>query len=164
MSELDDGTPDVGVREFCLTRQASSGIGGYYERFIGDRATVTVSERSEWTRIHPSGYFVTDPGFEELEVRGYILPVFPESEFVGRNKDRIYSRPSRPLPEYTLPGECNKPVHQPHLENFFAAIRGEEKPNCDPRSAFATESLVWHLEAAAREHRIIDLSKDGFAV
>ena len=164
MGLVEYETPTGSVRAFFQTLAASSGGGGYYECFIGDRAEVTISENSEWTRIEPSGTLATDPCWLDLEKRGYVVPVFPESAFQGRNKDRIISRPSRPLSEYTLPGGLNKPPHQPHLENFFAAVRGEAKPNCDARAAFVTEVMVWHLEAAAREHRIIDLSEDCLAV
>ncbi len=164
MGLLEYETPAGNVSAFFQTLVASSGTGGFFERFIGDRSTLTISELSSLTRIQPSGSYKSDPEWGDLEMRGYFIPLFPESEFMGSYRDRITSRPSRPLPEYTLPGECNKPAHQPHLENFFAAIRGEEKPNCDARTAFATESLVWHLETSAREHRIVDFSKEGFAV
>lgn len=164
MGLLQYETPAGNVSAFFQTLMASSGTGGFFERFIGDRSTLTISELSSLTRIQPSGYYGTNPDWEELELRGYILPLYPESEFVGRNKDRIISRPSRPLPEYTLPGECNKPPHQPHLENFFAAIRGEAKPNCDARTAFATEVTVWNLEAAARERRIIDFPENCLTI
>ena len=164
MGLLEYETPSGSVRAFFQTLAASSGGGGYYERFIGDRAELTISENATWTRIHPSGTLTTDSSWMDLEKRGYVVPVFPESEFRGRTRDRIISRPSRPLPEYTLPGECNKPPHQPHLENFFAAIRGEAKPNCDARTAFATEAMVWNLEAAARERRIIDFPENCLTI
>ena len=164
MGLLEYETPAGNVSAFFQTLMASSGTGGFFERFIGDRSTVTISELSSLTRIQPSGTLATDPCWLDLEKRGYVVPVFPESQFFGRNKDRIFSEPSRPLPEYTLPGDMNKPPHQPHLENFFAAIRGEAKPNCDARTAFATEVMVWNLEAAARERRIIDFPEDYLTV
>lgn len=165
MGLLEYETPSGSVRAFFQTLAASSGGNGYFERFIGDRAELTISENSVWTRIQPSGTMATDSRWLDLEKRGYVVPVFPESEFLGRNKDQmVFSRPSRPLPEYTLPGGLNKAPHQPHLENFFAAIRGEAKLNCDARTAFATEAVVWNFEAAAREHRIIDLSESCISV
>jgi hypothetical protein len=64
------------------------------------------------------------------------------------------------LPTYALPGSLNKPPHQPHLENFFAAIRGEAKLNCDARTAFLSEAPVYSINSAARNRQIIDFTAD----
>ncbi len=43
-------------------------------------------------------------------------------------------RESAPLAAYDVPVVLNKPAHQPHLENFFAAIRGDAELNCPRRT------------------------------
>lgn len=47
--------------------------------------------------------------------------------------DAIASYESAPPDEYALPGGMSKAPHQPHIENFFNAMRGIAKLSCDAR-------------------------------
>jgi len=49
----------------------------------------------------------------------------------------------------------NKPPHQPHLENFFNAIRSAAKLNCPADDAFSSEYVIHKAnEAVGAEKKI----------
>ena len=43
---------------------------------------------------------------------------------------KVDVRETAQLAEYEIPVTFSKAIHQPHLENFFNAIRGKAKLNC----------------------------------
>ncbi len=52
--------------------------------------------------------------------------------------------------------DMKKPAHQPHLENFFNAIRGKEKLNCPPEVAYETAvSVIRANESAVTGKKIV---------
>ena len=52
--------------------------------------------------------------------------------------------------------ELAKPLHQPHLENFFASVRDEATLNCDARHAFESEApIFWVNESALQKQPIV---------
>ena len=155
MATLQYDTADGPVQVFCQVLGTCQGVGGYFERFMGTEATVSIAERAIWTRIVPAGMSRSNIDWTELVHRGFVTPVLQERDSLTGNKELIDSRPSRPLVEFTLPGDFNKAAHQPHLENFFAAIRGEATLNCDARTAFRSEVPVYHINAAARNREPI---------
>jgi len=65
---------------------------------------------------------------------------------------------------FELPGDLNKPPHTPHLENFFAAIRGEATLNCDARRAFASEAPMHWINPSARSRQAITFTGEHLAV
>ena len=153
------------VRAFSQVLGTTLGRGGYFERFMGTMATIDISEFAQFTRIVPVSYqSLGTPPWDELERRGFLNRVVPEREFIARGCLPIVSRPSRPLSDYTLPGELNKPPHQPHLENFFAAVRGEGKLNCDARHAFLSEAPIYYVNPSALEKKPIVFTPEQLSV
>lgn len=158
MAILEYETATGTVRAFSQVLGTTHGTGGFFERFMGTSATISISEVAQWTRIAPwSDGLVTTP-WDDLERRGFLNRVVPERELIARDGRPFISRPSHPASDFTLPGDLNKPPHQPHLENFFAAIRGEAKLNCDARTAFLSEAPLYYMNAAARNRRPIDFT------
>ena len=73
----------------------------------------------------------------------------------SKNVD-IDVRVTPPSPKWPIPVELAKPAHQPHLENFFAAVRGEAELNCDARHAFESEApIFWVNPSALRKEPIV---------
>ena len=95
--------------------------------------------------------------WNDLVRRGFLKEKDPPHGLSGQVID---SRPSRPPLDYELPGGFNKPPHQPHLENFFAAIRGEATLNCDARCAFASEAPMHRVDSSARTHQAITFAEE----
>jgi hypothetical protein len=53
----------------------------------------------------------------------------------------------------------NKPPHQPHLENFFNAIRGSATLNCPADEAFRSEYVIHKANEAIPLGRRIDITE-----
>ena len=56
------------------------------------------------------------------------------------------------------------PYHKPHLENFFEAVKGKEKLNCDAETGYETAVAVLKVNEAVEKSRIIDYNKNEFTV
>ena len=89
----------------------------------------------------------TAPEWDDLVKRGYLdkkaAPPKPKAT------DGVASYESVAPEEFAIPGVLNKPPHQPHLENFFATVRGEATLNCDARHAFESEAPIFWVNPSA---------------
>ncbi len=135
---------------------------GYYEAFMGDEGTLAISESAsrgavyreqaanvEWDKWVKLG-FVNEPKKEEakeettavLDVRETLAP-----------------------PAYEIPITMEgKPYHQPHLENFFNAVRGKEKLNCPAEIGYETAVMVLKVNEAVEAQRRLEFKPDEFRV
>ena len=85
--------------------------------------------------------------------KGYLKQTTNYPQTTG--SDVIASYASAAPEKYALPGGLSKPPHQPHLENFFAAVRGQAKLTCDARHALESEApIYWVNEAASSQSTI----------
>jgi hypothetical protein len=57
-----------------------------------------------------------------------------------------------------------KLFHQPHLENFFGAIRGEEKLNCPGEIGYETAVAVLKVNEAVKLGKKIEFKPEEFHV
>ena len=160
MALFDYDTPQGQVRAFYQVLTTTSCGGGYYETFMGTEGSIKISENSASTEIFkeasPAPKDPNDPppekpiplSWDHLVQRGYLgrKAAAPKPAPTGGVVD---SRVSAPPEGFTLPGELNKPPHQPHLENFFASVRGEAKLNCDARHAFLSEAPIYWVNPSA---------------
>lgn len=135
---------------------------GYYEAFMGDEGTLSISESAgrgavyreqaankDWDKWVKLG-FVNEPKKEEekeeataaLDVRETLAP-----------------------PAYEIPISMEgKPYHQPHLENFFNAVRGKEKLNCPAEIGYETAVMVLKVNEAVEAQRRLEFKPDEFQV
>ena len=58
----------------------------------------------------------------------------------------------------------NKPFHQPHLENFFEAIRGNETLNCPAEIGYETAVTVLKVNEAIEAGRKLEFKPEDFVV
>ena len=65
---------------------------------------------------------------------------------------------------YKMPITIQKPYHQPHLENFFDAIRGKAKLNCPAEVGYETAVTVLKVNEAVEAGRKLELKSSDFAV
>jgi predicted dehydrogenase len=151
MCIFDYDTPDGGARAFYQVLTTTSAGGGYFERFMGVEGTIEISERSAYTNIYRES---AAPSWDDLVDRGYLKRAAANPNKAD-DGPAIASYESAAPEKYELPGELNKLPHQPHLENFFAAIRGKEKLNCDARHAFESEAPIYWVNPAAENNETI---------
>jgi len=151
MCVFEYDTPQGGCRAFYQVLTTTSSGGGYYESFKGTEGTIDISERSAFTNIYRES---TAKSWDSLVQKGYLKKV--KDTAGGAGSDVIASYASAAPEKYALPGGLNKPPHQPHLENFFASIRGKETLNCDAKHAFESEApIYWVNEAAETKSTIV---------
>ncbi len=145
MCVFDYATDDGGARAFYQVLTTTSAGGGYKESFMGTEGTIDISERAAYTNIYREAG--TAPSWDALVDGGYLKrsTAAPAAD----TSDAIASYESAAPEKYELPGGLDKPPHQPHLENFLAAIRGEAKLTCDARHALYSEAPIYWVNPAA---------------
>lgn len=153
MCVFDYDTPKGNARAFYQVLTTTSAGGGYYESFMGTDGTLEMSERGAYTNIYKESGASNDDTWNEMVARGYL-----KKEAVGQaagGSDAIASYESAPPDKYALPGGISKPPHQPHIENFFDAMRGKAKLTCDARHALESEAPIYWVNPAAENKEII---------
>jgi predicted dehydrogenase len=145
---------------------------GYFEKFMGDRGTLKVSQADYLTMIEPelmnSKYedwarYVKEGrlcGPEDImqEIDKLTIPQLINLLTV------VETPPGRRLRELGLPVEMNKPYHQPHLENFFDAIRGKAALNCPAEAGYKTAVAVLKVNEAVEAGRKLEFKPDEFVI
>jgi len=160
MCLFDYDTPHGEVRAFYQVLTTTSYGGGFYESFMGTEASIKISEIASSSAIYRED---AAPSWDKLVERGFLIrkPAPPKPP---PSADSVASYES-PLPEgFDLPGTFAKPAHQPHLENFFAAVRGKAKLNCDARHAFESEAPIFQVNPSALKKQPIEFTSEHLAV
>lgn len=158
MCVFDYETPIGNARAFYQVLTTTSAGGGYYESFMGTDGTIEISEREAYTNIYKESGASNSAKWDELVTRG-ILRKEAAGQAAG-GADAIASYASAPPDEYALPGGLNKPPHQPHIENFLSAIRGDAKLTCDARHALESEAPIYWVNPAANSREIINFTEE----
>ena len=158
---VQNGKP-CGVRAFYQVLTTTSSGGGYYESFMGVDATINISERAAFTNIFRES---TAPPWDDLVDRGYLKRKAAPKAPVEPGASNVIKSYESEAPElFDLPGGIVKPPHQPHLENFFASVRGEAKLNCDAREAFLSEAPIYYVNPSALSHEPINFTPEQLSV
>jgi hypothetical protein len=117
---------------------------------MGDEGTIKMSEDPSLCAIYREAR-ATDVSWDDLTQKGYVR--LKEASPVDAAKVDV--RETAQLAEYEIPVFFNKPPHQPHLENFFNAIRGTAKLNCPGDEAFTSEYVIHRAnDAVAAQTRL----------
>lgn len=153
------------VRAFYQTGTTNSN-GGYFETFMGDEGTLTISESAGRGSVYKEGW-VDAAKWDQWVQKGYISkpkgsPIVKseaESEAVLDVREGSYAPD-----EYTIPVVMNVPYHQPHLVNFFNAIRGIEKLNCPAEIGYETAVTVLKVNEAVAKNRRLEFKAEDFHV
>ena len=65
---------------------------------------------------------------------------------------------------YRISVKMDKKYHQPHLENFFDAVRGKAKLNCPPEVAYESAVTVLKVNEAVEAARKLGFKPEEFRV
>ena len=71
-------------------------------------------------------------------------------------------RESAALSAWDIPVTLDKPIHQPHLENFFDSIRGKAKLTCPAEAAFASAVTVLKVNEAVASKQMLAFKPEDF--
>lgn len=181
MAVFDYNTAQGVVRAFYQVLTTTS-ANGFFERFMGDEGTVQISEDPSSNRVYREALAESWDGLVE---EGLLNPAFleddPGVDYKVWEKPRTWNLPAKPwvrntkavaltdsrdsakLDAYDLPTILDKPSHQPHLENFFAAVRANDKAllNCPAEEAFKTCVTVLRVnDAIAAQQRLAFAPED----
>ncbi len=162
MTIYEYDTPQGPVSAYYQTISTNSGQ-GYFEMFMGHEGTLLLSERASRCRIYREKW-VDEGKWEPWARKGYLGdPVENEQKPKVQTTAVLDSRESVPPPAYYLPVQADTLLHQPHLENFFDAIRGKAKLNCPAEVGYETAVTVLKVNEAAEAGRRLEFTPDEFA-
>jgi predicted dehydrogenase len=143
------------VRAFYQVQTTTSAGGGYFETFMGDEGTLKMSENPAITKIYRED---RAPAWDELVAKNYLRAT--ANPAASADADKVDVRETAPLLQYDIPVTFAKKIHQPHLENFFNAIRGTAQLNCPADEAFTSEYIIHKANEAIVARRTLDISAE----
>jgi predicted dehydrogenase len=151
--------PEGVTRAFYQVQTTTSAGGGYYEQFMGINGTIKMSEDPKYTAIYREA---NAPDWEQWINLHYLAS--SDSATASSDDDSastaVDARETAALAAYSLPVVLNKPPHQPHLENFFNAIRGKVALNCPADEAFKSEIAIFKASEAVLAKTMIYLKPE----
>jgi predicted dehydrogenase len=167
-------TPAGMVRATYGVLTTTSAGGGYHEYFMGDEGALKMSENPKYTKLYREARapewdqwvekkFVSRPGSGE----GAPAPVKPwekqRPKLAGPSKASVVDvRETAELSAWDIPVTLDKAIHQPHLENFFDAIRLGTPLTCPGESAFATAVTVLKVNEAVAAQKMLTFAPADF--
>jgi predicted dehydrogenase len=156
--ETEAGT----VRAYYQT-QTTNGSQGYFENFMGDQGTLVVSE----SELNYPGLLYRDPNapsWDEWVRKGYVAAPKVQERKPEEEVAVLDVRESVSPDEHRVPVVLRDPYHQPHLQNFFDAVRGTAKLNCPPEVGYETAVTVLRVNEAIDAKQRLSFRPEDFRV
>ena len=156
--ETEAGT----VRAYYQT-QTTNGSQGYFENFMGDQGTLVVSE----SELNYPGLLYRDPNappWDEWVRKGYVAAPKVQERKPEEEVAVLDVRESVSPDEHRVPVVLRDPYHQPHLQNFFDAVRGSAKLNCPPEVGYETAVTVLRVNEAIDAKQRLSFRPEDFRV
>ena len=150
------------VRAFYQVLTTTSS-GGYYETFMGVDGTLIISENPNRGAAYKEPH-VEETAWDKWAEKGLIEKAKPPDPADQKAAGPTDARETGPLAAWNLPVVLDKPYHQPHLENFFNAVRGAGKLNCPAEVGLQTAVEVLKANEAVAAGRKIEFKDEEFKV
>jgi len=159
------------VRAFYQTLSTTSAR-GYYEAFMGDEGTLSISEAPGQCRVYAEGHLPAKDGkhaWHEWVDKGYLIKVEEEEAAAEEPKsaaDQIMAvYASEPPTQFMFNVDVEKSYHQPHIENFFDAMRDDTvELNCPAEVGYETAVMVLTANEAVKSGKTIEFTEADFQV
>jgi len=178
MCLFDYDTPDGEVSAFYQVLTTTGAGRGFYETFMGTEGSITISEIASNSAIYrEGGNEWTESKWADLVSRGFLKKAAAPAAAAAAEDEEgaVASYASAPPDAFELPGSMPtmvgsdgrsvpKPAHTPHLENFFASVRGQESLNCDARHAFESEAPIFWVNPSALAKEPIVFTQEHLSV
>ena len=152
-------TPEGTVRALYQV-QTTTKYGGFYEVFMGDDGALQVSEvtqRGNWAMREAHA-----PEWDSLVKAGLLLSEAPVIQKVDTRNIFVDVRVTAEAGRWPLPVDLAKPAHQPHLENFFGAVRGGTLLSCPAALAYESAVAVLKVNEAVNTRSLMRFSPGIF--
>lgn len=140
--------------------QTTTSHGGFYETFMGDNGSLVISEvpqKGNWAYREAHA-----PDWEPLVREGLLLSEAPPIQKLETRNVFVDVRVTAEAGRWPLPVELAKPAHQPHLENFFEAIRRGIPLNCPAELAYETAVAVLKVNEAVKNKTLLRFRPEEF--
>jgi hypothetical protein len=129
---------------------------------MGTEGTLVISEPQYRCGLYREGW-ITETKWDKWVKNSYLKKV--EGLDQPEREDSLGDiRPPSPKPaKYNILDTMgNKRYHQPHLENFFDAVRGKAKLNCPAEVGYETAVAVLKVNAVAEAGRKLNFNPAEF--
>jgi predicted dehydrogenase len=156
--ETKDGT----ARAYYQT-QTTNGSQGYFEDFMGDQGTLVLSE----SEASYPGFLYRDPNapaWDEWVRRGWVSAPTLQERKRGDEEAALDVRESISPDQHRVPVVLRDPYHQPHLQNFFDAVRGEGTLHCPAEVGYETAVTVLKVNEAIEAKQRLSFRPEDFSV
>ncbi len=148
------------LRATCTLLTNTSGGGTrQFERFLGTEGSIQISENPRWIKI---GREATAPDWDAWLRKKYLLQPRKKTESIGEGPVEI--RVSGEVEPFLLPPLDEQPRCQPHLVNFFNAIRGQAKLRCPADAALRSQAIVHKTMEAIQAKRTLEFRSENFTI
>ena len=163
MVVYDYDTP-LGPAKAYYQTQTTNGSQGYFENFMGDQGTLLISE----SEVNNAGSLYRDPNapaWDKWIQKGYVsAPQLQEAKEKSDSGAIADVRESVAPDRHTVPVALRDPYHQPHLQNFFDAVRGKAKLNCPADVAYETAVAVLKVNEAIEAGGRLSFKAEDFKI
>jgi predicted dehydrogenase len=143
--------------------QTTNGSQGYFETFMGDQGTLIVSE----SEANYPGFLYRDPNapaWDEWIRKGYVSAPKLQEKKAEEEKAVLDVRESVSPDQHRVPVVLRDPYHQPHLQNFFDAVRGTAKLNCPAEAGYETAVTVLKVNEAIDAKQRLSFRPEEFTI
>ena len=160
MAVYEYETPSGTVRAYYQT-QTTNGSQGYFENFMGDQGTLVISE----SEANNPGSLYRDPNAPAWDLwvqKGYVTAP-KEQEVKEKDEQALLDVRESVSPDlHRVPVVLRDPYHQPHLQNFFDAVRGEGALNCPAEVGFESAVTVLRVNEAIDAKQRVSFRPEDF--
>jgi predicted dehydrogenase len=152
-------TPEGVARAFYETLTTTSHR-GFSEAFRGENGTIEIAEVPQRGNAVLREAHAPDwhPFVEQGLLKSEAAPIRKSST----KNVSVDVRVSAEAGKWPLPIDLTKPAHQPHLENFFNAIRYGTPLNCPPEKGYETAVAVLAVNRAVASNQKIEFKPSDF--
>ena len=143
--------------------QTTNGSQGYFENFMGDQGTLVISE----SEANSPGLLYRDPNapaWDEWIRKGYVSAPKLQERKPEEEGAVLDVRESVSPDQHRVPVVLRDPYHQPHLQNFFDAIRGKATLNCPAEVGYETAVTVLKVNEAIEAKARLSFRPEEFKV
>ncbi|MFA7173921.1 MAG: Gfo/Idh/MocA family oxidoreductase [Kiritimatiellia bacterium] len=145
----------------------TSSRGGFYEQFMGENGSLTISEIAErgnavQQEVRTGGS--TKEEWNKFIDMGLMLPIRSVVKAAETSNVAVDVRVTAEATGNPLPVDLLKPAHMPHLENFFAAVRKGTPLSCPVELAYESAVAVLAANRSVAEGKTIHFKLADFRV
>jgi predicted dehydrogenase len=159
MAIFEFDTPQGKARAFYQV-QTTTKHGGFYETFMGENGSIVTSEvpqKGNWAMREAHA-----PEWDSLVKEGLLKSETSPIQKVDTKNIFLDVRVTEEAGRWPFPVELAKPAHQPHLENFFSAVRNGIPLNCPAEIGYESAVAVLKVNEAVRLKRLLKFSPEQF--